>query len=87
MTERELKLKNLLDEHYDWPDYFHFKFILKDKNHLVQFEEVFEQKNVTQKESRTGKYLSLTCRKLVNSSDEVLALYSKVSKIEGVITL
>lgn len=87
MTEQQKKLMNLLDEHYSWPDYYHFKFILKDKGHITHFEDVFESKNIAQKESRTGKYLSLTCRKLVHSSEEVLALYSQVSKIDGVITL
>lgn len=81
------KLLSLLDEQYTWPDYFHFKFILKDKDNYVHFEEEFGTESISIRHSKTGKYQSLTCRKLISDSAQVLAVYQRLSKIEGVITL
>jgi putative lipoic acid-binding regulatory protein len=49
--------------------------------------ELLEDHIIEQKPSKNGKYTSLTSRKILNSSDEVIAVYQKVSQIEGVITL
>lgn len=76
----------LLEQQTSWPDYYTFKFIIKTerKNQLIQ--ELSEHK-IIQKPSRNGKYTSVTSRKLLESPDEVIAVYSKISKIEGVVTL
>lgn len=81
------KLTELLDEHHSWPDHYHFKFVLKDKDTYIHFEEEFGSEHIKVAHSATGKYQSLTCRKLITSSAEVLAVYSRLSKIDGVITL
>ena len=80
------KFKTLLDEQMTWPDYYQFKFITKTekKHHVI---ELLEDHKVEQKLSKNGKYTSVTSRKILNSSDEVIAVYEKVSQVEGVITL
>ena len=80
------KFKALLDEQVSWPDYYSFKFITKTdkKHHLIN---ALSDHNVVEKLSRNGKYTSVTSKKLLNSSDEVIQVYSKISKVEGVITL
>tara|TARA_Y100000385_G_C12794587_1_gene509133 strand:- start:278 stop:532 length:255 start_codon:yes stop_codon:yes gene_type:complete len=80
------KFKALLDEQVSWPDYYTYKFIVKAerKGHVT---ELLEEHEIAEKQSKTGKYISITSKKLMQSSDEVVAVYHKLSTIEGVITL
>lgn len=80
------KFKALLEEQISWPDYYTFKFITKtDSKHQLIRE--LDDHEITEKPSRNGKYTSVTGRKFLQSADEVIAVYSKISKIEGIITL
>ena len=80
------KFKALLDEQVTWPDYYMFKFITKaDSKH--QLLSLLSEHSIEEKESKNGKYISITSRKLLSSSDEVISVYSQISKIEGIITL
>jgi uncharacterized protein len=85
--EQKQRFAALLDDHHDWPDYFSFKFVLKDVEKYSHFEQEFGQESITIRHSKNGKYQSLSCRKLITSSAQVLAVYEKLSKIESVITL
>ena len=80
------KFKALLDEQVSWPEFYDFKFITKTDS-LHQLEVNLTDCNLSRKESKNGKYTSITARKFMNSSEEVVAVYQKMSKIEGVITL
>lgn len=80
------KLLQLLDNNHTWPDYYHFKFIVKE-HAKEEITQIFEKEHITIKESSRGNYLSITVRKMINHSHEVLAVYEEVGKIEGVITL
>ena len=42
---------------------------------------------IQEKISSGGKYTSITSKKVFESSDEVVAVYHKVSKIEGIVSL
>ena len=81
-----IKFKALLDEQVNWPDYYVFKFITKSDNKHVLLSALSEH-HIEEKESKNGKYTSVTSRKLLYSSDEVLSVYSQISEIEGIITL
>ncbi len=80
------KFKSLLDDQYTWPDYYTFKFVTKTdgKSMVMKLMNGFE---TTERLSKNGKFTSITSRKIMNSSDEILAVYNEVSKIEGVISL
>ncbi len=80
------KFKSLLDEQMTWPDYYQFKFIAKTDN-KHQVIELLEDHKVVEKLSKNGKYTSISSRKILNSSDEVIEVYQRISKVEGVITL
>ena len=80
------KLKNLLDEQVSWPDQYQFKFVVKSHK-KQQVLELLDEHTISEKLSRNGKYTSITSKKLLNSSDEVIQVYEKMSRIEGVITL
>tara|TARA_B100001971_G_scaffold215182_1_gene259073 strand:- start:19566 stop:19820 length:255 start_codon:yes stop_codon:yes gene_type:complete len=80
------KFKALLDEQVEWPDHYTFKFVVKShkKEDLVA---LIDDHHIQEKSSSTGKYTSITARKMFRSSDEVVAVYHKVSKIEGILSL
>jgi putative lipoic acid-binding regulatory protein len=88
MDSKELaRLIELLDQNYDWPDYYQFKFIVKVADR-AKIEMYFrENDQIDIKPSKNGNYLSISVKRLISHSQEVLAVYSEVSKIEGVITL
>jgi hypothetical protein len=81
-----LNLKILLENTHNWPDEFVFKFIVPFTS-VDLLSAILSPAPVQKKSSRTGKYVSVTCKKLVSSSDEVLAIYEEVSKIKGIISL
>tara|TARA_Y100000768_G_scaffold388765_1_gene386919 strand:- start:3733 stop:4047 length:315 start_codon:yes stop_codon:yes gene_type:complete len=80
------KLQNLLDEQVNWPEHYQFKFVVKSEKKM-QVLELLDEHHVSEKLSRNGKYTSITSKKLLHSSDEVIQVYEKMSKIEGVISL
>ncbi len=80
------KLKSLLDDQVSWPDYYDFKFVTKT-DHKHRVIDLLSEHKISEKLSKNGKYTSITSRKILNSSDEVVEVYMEVSQIEGVITL
>jgi hypothetical protein len=80
------KFKALLDEQITWPDYYTFKFITKTEK-KDQLTSYLSEHKITEKLSKNGKYTSVSSRKIMNSSDEVIEIYQTLSKVEGVITL
>ncbi len=83
------KLQQRLDEVHEWPSVYLFKFIMKPEEAiLLQVQAFFpEEAEILRKYSRTGKFVSLSVREVMMSSDEVLARYRKVAQIEGVMIL
>lgn len=80
------KFKALLDEHHDWPSPYAFKFVVP-KEQTPLLEALFEEGVCSTRNSRTGRYVSLTAEMQMSSSEEVLTVYRKVSRIEGIISL
>ena len=81
-----VKFKTLLDDQMNWPDYYSFKFVVKSvqKDSLL---EVLENHTITERMSRNGNFVSVTSRKLVHSSDDVVEVYRQASKIEGILSM
>ena len=80
------KLKKLLDEQYSWPCEYIFKFVVPNE-HVEHLRILFQEVSIQEKSSKTGKYISVTVRKICLSSDHVLELYQKAGTIEGIISL
>jgi len=80
------KFRELLDQSYQWPDYYEFKFIVKiaEKHHLLAKLRGF---TVSENPSKNGNYVAITARKLINSTQEVIDVYEGVSKIPGIMSL
>lgn len=70
----------------NFPDYYSFKFVTKTHT-KKQLIEVLNQGKIQEKLSKNGNYTSVTYRMLCRSSDDVVAVYKEVSKIEGIVTL
>lgn len=73
-----------------FPTLYTFKFIIPATEEKKQaIEKIFEHPStkIQTKESTTGKYNSLTVETFVNSADDVIDYYKKVSSIEKVIML
>lgn len=80
------KFKELLDETYNWPDFYEFKFIVKvaAKDEVLMKLDGF---TINQTLSKNGNYISISARKLMASTEEVMGIYVSMSKVEGIISL
>jgi hypothetical protein len=80
------KFRDLLDQSYQWPDYYEFKFIVKidDRELILNRLEGF---SVIETPSKKGNYIAITARKLIKSTQEVLDVYEGMSTIKGIISL
>ena len=78
--------KQRLDAVHQWPALYMFKFVVpKEKKREVI--ALFPEDKLTTKNSRNGKYISFTLKKVMQSSDQVMGVYQKAHEIEGIIAL
>lgn len=82
-------LKEKLDLQHTWPNVYMFKFIIPADNHkLAQVEALFgSEAQLTTRQSRSNKFISITAKEMMMSSNEIIAIYKKAEKIEGIIQL
>ncbi len=82
----EKSLKSKLDEHYSWPSLYKFKFIVpvNSQSHLI---ELLPDGDLSIKKSRNGKYSSISLKRNITSSMEVIDIYRKVRGVENLISL
>ena len=84
--ESFMAFKEKLDSEHKWPSTYMFKFVVpKAKAH--ELKAIFLKESLQTKDSKTGKYVAFTMKKLMNSSDEVIEIYRRTSEIEGLIAL
>ena len=79
--------KASLNATHSWPCEYVFKFIVPKAKQKEASCFVDNFLDFSVKESQNGRYVSLTVKKLMHSSDEVIAIYKKASKVEGIISL
>ncbi len=79
-----------LKKSQSWPGKYMFKFILKsnhpDRNKLEDFFKKFKKK-ISVRSSSKQNYISITIMVSLISSEDVILIYKKVSKIKGVIMI
>jgi hypothetical protein len=80
------KFRDLLDQSYQWPDYYEFKFILKVDERLEAINKL-QGFTITETPSKKGNYISINARKLMKSTQEVLDVYQVMSTIKGIMSL
>lgn len=78
--------KQKLDQEHRWPTIYMFKFVVPSKK-VEEFYVLFDKESLQSKESKGGNYFSFTLKKMMTSSQEVVEIYLKAKKIEGIIAL
>lgn len=80
------KFRGLLDDQNDWPTDYLFKFIVPS-DELDDMKRVLGNERLKVRASSKGNYMSVTARRRVASSDDVIAIYKAAGDVEGVIAL
>ncbi|HEU5291626.1 MAG TPA: DUF493 family protein [Cyclobacteriaceae bacterium] len=75
-----------LDEHYSWPALYIFKFIVPAGKES-ELKNLFPLHTSSDKQSTQGKYVSVTYKMMMPSSESVIEVYEKAAAIEGLIAL
>ncbi len=86
MTQDRERMKELLDAHHTWPTNFAFKFIVPVAQQGA-LSALFPPESIAVRPSSGGRYVSLTVTLKMASSEEVLEVYARASKIPGLIAL
>ncbi len=87
-AEEEKKLLATLQELHNWPCEYMYKFVVeKGGNKVKEVTDLFPKANIQLRESRTGRYTSITIKKVFPSAEHVVDRYKEVAKIQGVIKL
>ncbi len=85
------KLKEQLADTAMWPTVYLYKFIVPtDTSKIEQIEAIFDNLGavISTKQSKNGKYTSVTVNVRMKSPDVVISKYKEVGeKVEGVISL
>ena len=87
MNKDWTSFETALNATHSWPSDYLFKFIVPKAKRLEASSIVENFLDLTVRESQKGRYVSITVKALMNSSDEVVRVYKKASKIEGIISL
>ena len=83
-------LKEELNKVEDFPTTFTYKFIIPTENKkIAEIQRVFDdaRPQFQMKESKNGKYTSITVVIYAFDADQVIHFYKEVGKIDGVIML
>ena len=84
------RLKTELLKNTEWPADYLYKFIVPtDPLRINQIQDIFDNTGavIESKQSRKGKYTSLSITVNLKNPDEVIKKYKEVGKVEGVISL
>lgn len=88
--EKYEKLRSQLEEGFDWPQLYLFKFIVPaDNAKIAQVESLFNTKEsqVTTRQSSKGNFVSVSAKEMMLSPERVIERYLQAEKIEGLIAL
>jgi putative lipoic acid-binding regulatory protein len=75
-----------LDQHHVWPSLYMFKFIVPTGKEN-EVKQLFPNHTVTEKLSTKGNYTSITIQMMMPSSEAVIEIYVRASKVEGIVAL
>lgn len=82
-------LKKKLDANKKWPLTYMFKFIVPAEMDKIAMVEALFDNNATifHKESRSGRFISITAKQEMDSSSDIINVYQKATCIEGIVAL
>jgi len=80
------KLKLVINETVEFPTEYYFKLIdTVAEIHQILF--ILQEMDIVQKASSNGNYISVSGKKMVTHSDEIIIVYKRASVIKGIISL
>ena len=83
-------LKEKLEQTHNFPEDYLYKFILtNDQSKLTDIYRVFDgiKFTMTNRDSKNGKYTSISINAFVLDADQVIKIYKEVGAIEGIMML
>jgi uncharacterized protein len=80
------RFKEKLDNNHIWPSVYMFKFIVPSEKE-EEINKLFPKNELKSRFSKNKKYISITAKIMMRSSDDVIQIYVKAHKVEGVIAL
>jgi putative lipoic acid-binding regulatory protein len=83
-------LKEKLEATHDFPEDYLYKFIItNEESKLTEIYRAFDdiKYTLTSRDSKNGKYTSISLNAFVLDADQVIKIYKEVGKIPGVIML
>ncbi|MDN3585203.1 DUF493 family protein [Pedobacter aquatilis] len=87
-TDIYANLKEKLESVQQLPGIYCFKFIITGGLDKVEdLRKIFPTEEFIEQPSKTGKYVSITINKKVETADEVIAIYKQTAEIKGIMTL
>ncbi|MGB5818884.1 MAG: DUF493 family protein [Saonia sp.] len=84
------RLKEQLDQNNTWPSDYLYKFIVPTEiGKIEQINKIFDNTGavIESKQSKKGKYTSISIVVNLKNPDEVIKKYKEVGEIKGVISL
>lgn len=85
-----LTFKKKLEEIHTFPSDYMFKFIVSsEQSNIARVHSIFENANAcfSMRDSKNGKYSSITVKAPVSDADDIVIYYRQVAAIDGVIML
>lgn len=85
-----LRFKEKLEETHTFPSDYIFKYIVPaDQSKIARLHSVFNhpEANISTRDSKNGKYTSITIKVPVNDANDIVIYYRQASEIEGIIAL
>lgn len=79
-----------LEEAHTFPTDYIFKYVVPaDQSIIAKLNAIFEKSNptVSMRDSKTGKYTSMTFKVPVSDADDVILYYRQATAIDGIVAL
>lgn len=80
------KFKDQLENHYDFPTEYLFKFIVPF-GQVDKLKSLLPPGKISIKKSKNGKYIGISCKLNVESSNQIIDIYKEAYLIKGIISL
>jgi len=85
-----LKFKERLEQIHSFPSDYIFKYIVPAEQSIIaRLHSIFSSANpsISSRDSKNGKYTSVTIKVPVNDADDVVIYYRQTAVIEGILML
>lgn len=85
-----LKFKERLEQTHSFPSDYIFKYIVPAEQSIIaKLHSIFSRANpsISSRDSKNGKYTSVTIKVTVNDADDVVIYYRQAAVIDGIVML